>query len=109
MPSEIAVASDRHPDDQQPLRRARDVVLQRDRGRVDVRERLVGLVDGQREEREDRADAARGDGREDVGRTGDRRVREHEDRAEAELEERRQEIAESRADERRPRLREKRV
>ena len=64
-------------------------VLQRHRGRVDVRERLVGLVDRQREQREERADAARGDGREHVGRAADRRMREHEDRAEAELEERR--------------------
>ena len=37
---------------------ARREVLDRDGGRVDVRERLVGLVDGDREQREGRADAA---------------------------------------------------
>src|SRR4051794_5526771 len=36
-------------DDQYTLRRTREEVLQRDRGRVDVRERLVRLVDRQRE------------------------------------------------------------
>ena len=46
------VASAETRDDQQPLGNARNEILERDRGRVDVRESLVGLVDGEREEGE---------------------------------------------------------
>ena len=46
-------------DDEQLLRSARERVLQRDRGGVRVRERLVGLRDEQREQRHDRGEAAR--------------------------------------------------
>ncbi len=35
--------------DERPLRHTGGEILERDRGRVDVRERLVGLVDGDRE------------------------------------------------------------
>ena len=94
----------RDPDDQQPLRRAREEVLHRDRSRVDVREGFVRLVHRQREQRQHRADAARSDRRQHVGRAGDRRMREHEHGAEAELEERRQQVAEAGAGERGSRI-----
>ena len=86
-------------DDQCPLRRARHDVLDRDGGRVDVRERLVGLVHREREQGDHAADPAGGDRRQYRSRPVDLGVREHEDRAEAELEERRQEIADPDAEE----------
>ena len=45
---------DRDPEDEQPLRHPRQDVLDRDGGRVDVRERLLRLVDTERDERERR-------------------------------------------------------
>ena len=48
--------------DEQPLRDAGRGVLQRDAGRVDVREGLVGLVDGDGQERERAREAGGGDG-----------------------------------------------
>jgi hypothetical protein len=87
-------------DDQQALRHARNEVLRRDGRRVDVGERLVRLVDGQREQRQRGGGAAAGDRGQDQFRVV--RVdaaREHENRAEAELEERGQEVADADAEE----------
>ena len=70
-------------DHEQRLRRARHGVLQRDRSRVRVRERLVGLRHEQREQRDDRGEAAGDDGRGQGGGIAEV-AREHEHRAERE-------------------------
>ena len=66
-----AVATHGARDDQQPLRHPRHHVLERDGGRVDVRERLVALVHGHREEGEHRHDPAGDDRRRQLRRVGD--------------------------------------
>ena len=67
---------------QELLRRARDGVLQRDRRGVGVRERLVRLGDEEREERDDRGEAASDDRGGQRGRVAEP-AREHEHRARA--------------------------
>ena len=77
------------------LRHLRQQILQRDGARVDVRERLVALVHGQREQREHARGPARGDRRQEPGRIADRaRHRDH--RAQPEERDRRHEVAEPR-------------
>ena len=81
------------PRDEQPLRDPRHEVLQADRARVDVRERLVALVDGEREQCEHARRAAGGDRGQQAGRVAD--VARHRDHgAEREERDRRQEVAE---------------
>ena len=96
-------------DDEQLLRNARKRVLERDGRRVRVRERLVGLGDEEREERDDRREPARDDG----GRkcSGIAEVaREHEHDAEREQPDLGHEVSDARSRERAaPRLREPRV
>ena len=66
-----SVATRGDADQQRPLRQVRAEVLDRDRGRVHVRERLVGLVDGDGEQREHGADTARRDRDRQGGGVGD--------------------------------------
>ena len=68
--------------DQQALRHARQHVLERDGRRVDVRERLVGLVHGEREQREPRGEAAGRDGRHQLRGIAVGGARRHQQRAE---------------------------
>ena len=91
-------------DDQRALRDAREEILGRDRRRVHVRERLVCLVDGQREQRERRRSAATGDRGQDQLRVLREPVQieaagQNEDRAEPELEEGREQVADPDAEE----------
>ena len=85
--------------DQQPLRDARQRVLQRDGGRVDVCERLLRLVDAEGDERECGSDSA---GRDRVDHRGSvtEAAREQQDRAERVEPHVRQEVAGGRSPER---------
>ena len=75
------VAATETPTSERPLRQLRPEVLDRDGSGVRVRERLVGLVHGDGEQREHGPDPARGDRDRQRGRVGDV-TREEEDGAE---------------------------
>ena len=90
-----------HPADEHALRHARQQVLQADRSGVDVRERLIALVHGQREQGQHACGAARRDCRQQGGRVTDvARQRDH--RAECEQRDRRHEVPEPRHSRSRP-------
>ena len=92
----------RRQDYEEPLRSAGHEVLQRDRTRVGVRERLVGLRGRQRDEREERDEPTGRDRGRQRGGIGDVAGQEH-DRAEREQQRVRDPVAEARPPERRPR------
>ena len=87
------VATRATPPTSSALRHARQQVLQADRSGVDVRERLIALVHGQREQGQHACGAARGDRGQQGGRVADvAGQRDH--RAEGEQRDRRHEVAE---------------
>ena len=89
--------------DQRALRNAREQVLRRDRARVDVREGLVRLVHGEREQGEGgRGTSARDRGQDQLRMVRVDSARQHEDRAEPELEQGREQVAEPDPEERAP-------